>query len=53
MDFNSSQKEWAIWQSDLLEKQIAEYCKKNNIIFAMRSSNAIAEYKTKSKLFSI
>lgn len=47
MDFNSSQKDWAIWQSDLLESQIAEYCEKNNIIFAMRSSNAIAEYKAK------
>lgn len=50
MDFNSSQKDWAIWQSDLLESQILEYCKKHNIIFAMRSGKAIAEYKAKSKL---
>lgn len=49
MDFNSNQKDWAIWESELLENQISEYCKKNNIIFAMRSSNAIAEYKAKVK----
>lgn len=47
MDFDDNNSLWDVWKSDEYEQIVADFCRKNNIIFAMHSEEALNEYREK------
>ena len=45
MDFDKNMEEWQVWPATSIEKIVRTYCENNNIIFSMRSQDAIETYE--------
>lgn len=45
MDFDKNMEEWQVWPATSIEKIVRNYCENNNIIFSMRSQDAIEKYE--------